>query len=115
MIARNKDYLQFIRQQTCCVTGQTHGVIAHHVRLNNKCGIGIKPSDYYTIPLSSLEHARLHAMGEKAYYSLNWINPDYLICVYMMLYCDKKGMIKTCLHAIEELIINIDNTEKGMT
>ncbi len=36
------------------------GVVAHHVRTAANSGTGIKPSDFYTIPIYQSHHAYLH-------------------------------------------------------
>jgi hypothetical protein len=43
-------------------------MVAHHVRTMGGGGMGLKPSDLYTIPLTAYEHARLHAGVEGDYY-----------------------------------------------
>lgn len=38
--------------------------------------MGLKPSDYRTVPLTPLEHHRLHAMGEVSYWEKVQIIPE---------------------------------------
>lgn len=74
---RSKDYLEFVRSHPCLVTDQEHDVVAHHCRHKpHGGGVSLKPSDYRTVPLTPLEHHRLHAMGEKSYWAKARIIPE---------------------------------------
>lgn len=92
-----ENHLAFIRTLPCLVTGQRN-VDAAHIRMGSlrhgkrETGLGEKPHDAWTVPLSREEHARQHAMNEAAYWrgvgidplfvaSLLWLNTgDTLAC-----------------------------------
>lgn len=74
---RSKDYLDFVRAHPCLVTDCELDVVAHHCRHKpHGGGVALKPSDYRTVPLTPLEHARLHQMGERAYWERAKIIPE---------------------------------------
>lgn len=43
--------------------------VAHHVRMGQGGGMGLKPTDYRSLPLTDAEHKKLHQHGE-AYFWL---------------------------------------------
>lgn len=60
---RDKKHLKFIASLPCCVSG-AHGITqAAHIR-HGVSGIGIKPCDRLTVPLSYIMHDRQHQIGE---------------------------------------------------
>lgn len=56
----DEKYLQFIRQQPCCVSGRTP-VDPHHFLTG---GMGTKGSDYATVPLHREYHNAIHDKGQ---------------------------------------------------
>jgi len=116
---RNKDYLDYIREMPSCVDGEgyfilggdgdTYQSIAHHVRLGNLGGVGLKPSDYRTIPMTQEQHQELHNSGEITYYEKTGIDSDFLIMSYLMGYLhrlvDKKQVdAKDAIRALEDAV-----------
>jgi hypothetical protein len=73
--SRDKKYLAWIRQQPCLVSGSEYDIVAHPVRLPGEGGIGMKVSDYYTVPLRAEIHVQLHLTGEMEFWSLQYIKP----------------------------------------
>ena len=61
---RNAEHLKFIRSQPCCVCNKPPQSEAAHVRAGNQGGMGLKPSDYRTVPLCHDCHAKQHSVGE---------------------------------------------------
>ena len=61
--ARDKKYLAFIRGLPCAVCGKPGPSEAAHQRILQGGGIGLKPSDYETIPLCADCHHIEHAVG----------------------------------------------------
>lgn len=56
---RSKKYLDFIKKQQSLLLG--HGdIISHHVRIDNNAGVGMKPSDFYCVPLFVSTHNAFH-------------------------------------------------------
>jgi hypothetical protein len=80
---RRKDdaHLEFIRELPCLVTGTTVGVDAAHIRAasiqwgKRPTGMGERPADMWTVPLSRAEHEMQHSMSERAYWCLRQIDP----------------------------------------
>lgn len=65
---RCPSHLQWIRGCVCSVWGCKNTQIeAAHVRIGTDGGIGLKPSDKWTIPLCSDHHREQHQIGEKAF------------------------------------------------
>ena len=62
---RNKKYREWVASNPCCYTGESYGVIAHHII---SCGLGgttgSKVSDLYCIPLTTEFHTKTHASKE---------------------------------------------------
>ena len=57
------NYLAFVRQLPCVVTGQTEGVEAHHAIGHGLSVMGSKANDLMTFPLSHDAHMELHNKG----------------------------------------------------
>lgn len=67
---KSDEYLNWIREQPCVVTGMMgETIVAHHVRVGTGGGMGLKPSDYFCVPLDSHQHMLLHQIGERTYWS----------------------------------------------
>lgn len=59
--ARSSAYLEFVRSQPCCVSGSTENVQAAHVGRGG--GVGLKASDFSTVPMTAELHAEQHQLG----------------------------------------------------
>jgi len=57
---RNKEYLNSVALQSCLYCGKYPAGVAHHVRWAGECGVGMKPADYYAIPLCPKCHDLAH-------------------------------------------------------
>ena len=66
-IIRSEKHRRFIASLPCVVS-LSNDVQAAHVRRGNICGIGMKPSDEFCLPLSVSEHAKQHKIGELKYW-----------------------------------------------
>ena len=69
---RCTSHLQFIRGLECAIKGLSGhvcggGIEAAHVRTETDGGMGMKPSDSFTIPLCRYAHSEQHRMGEPAF------------------------------------------------
>jgi len=64
---RDAKHLALIRMLPCVMGGQGE-VQACHLRKGTDGGMGMKPSDFYTLPLSFEEHAKQHRLGELTYW-----------------------------------------------
>ena len=72
-------HLRWIRQHFCAVNGldghECRGRIeAHHVRLGTDGGVGMKPSDHWTVPLCGTAHRSLHDKGQVSLETLHDID-----------------------------------------
>ena len=65
----------WVRKHRCCVRDCRGGPIeCAHVRCGSDGGLGLKPSDKWTISLCRSHHLQQHEMGERAFelkYDLN--------------------------------------------
>ena len=105
-LGRDKSYLAWLRRHPCCVTGIAGDeVVAHHVRLGNDCGMGLKPSDYRTIPITVIAHAELHHIGEARFYKKFRLDPDRIIAKYLFDYLSEQGMARQMIDWIEDMFI----------
>ena len=69
-------HLAWVRGFDCCVkTPDCNGNIeAAHVRNGTDAGLGVKPSDYWTIPLCGFHHGHQHTVGEARFEAHHKIN-----------------------------------------
>ena len=61
---RDKDHLQFVRQQPCLICGRQPSD-PHHLRFAQPRAIGLKVSDEFTVPLCRGHHRQLHQAGNE--------------------------------------------------
>jgi len=78
---RSKHYLNYIRSLPCCLCG--HPAEAHHMET---AGVGMKGSDYLTIPLCRIHHNEYHNKGKKTFTDSHGLNPWRLMAKYMEAY-----------------------------
>jgi len=76
MIARSKEYQDYIRGMDCSVRGCGSPSIAHHVLPG---GTGLKGSDFGTIPLCPEHHGILHQIGAKTFAKRHDLNYEQII------------------------------------
>lgn len=63
--ARSPAHLSFVRGHECCVPNCTGRPIeVAHIRVGTDGGMGMKPSDNWTISLCASHHAEQHRIGE---------------------------------------------------
>lgn len=60
-------YRRWIASLPCLITG-ARDVQCAHIRMGAQAGLGRKPPDWRTVPLSCAEHARQHEIGELKYW-----------------------------------------------
>ena len=88
MVRKNKKYIDFIKEQPCCVTGGE--AVPHHVRTLGECGTGLKPPDYFAIPIDPIMHIEeLHRHGEELFYSNQFIDPAKVIIGLLTKYIEE--------------------------
>jgi ERF superfamily len=72
---RNKGHLRFVSQQPCLVCGRKPSD-PHHLRHIQPRGLGLKPSDEFTVPLCRVHHRAVHRVGdERAWWRAAGIEP----------------------------------------
>jgi hypothetical protein len=75
------EYLPWIRQLPCLVTGRTDAIEAAHIRFadtsvgKRTVGMGEKPDDRWTVPLTADEHRKQHSGSEMNYWHHVGIDP----------------------------------------
>lgn len=75
---RSASHLDFIRSMPCCVCGHSPRSEAAHVRAGTDGGLGVKPSDRFTVPLCHDHHRIQHTIGELAFWSQRGVDPTAL-------------------------------------
>lgn len=64
----------WVRSHHCCACGSASGLECAHVRIGTDGGMGIKPSDKWTISLCRDCHAEQHRIGEPIFEQRHGIN-----------------------------------------
>lgn len=66
---RSPQHLAWVRGHECLALDETCSdrIEAAHVRTGTDGGMGVKPSDCFTVPLCSHHHALQHNMGEGSF------------------------------------------------
>ena len=59
----SEKYRRWIASLPCVITG-ARDVQCAHIRMGSDAGLGRKPADFRTLPLSCAQHARQHHIGE---------------------------------------------------
>ncbi|PDT15856.1 DUF968 domain-containing protein [Rhizobium sp. J15] len=91
--AKSRDYLTFLHELPCVITG-AYGVEAAHLSMASPRhghygrGKSRKAPDRWALPLSQLEHARQHRIGEEAFWVCAGINPHVLALTIFGLWSD---------------------------
>jgi hypothetical protein len=70
---RSAGHLKWIRGHQCAVCGEFpsgYPIEAAHVRTGTDGGMGVKPSDCWTLPLCSHHHRDQHLIGEAEFESI---------------------------------------------
>ena len=66
---RQKAHLKFVASQPCLICGRQPSD-PHHLRFAQPCGIGLKVSDEFTVPLCRGHHRQLHQAGNEVTWSV---------------------------------------------
>ncbi len=100
--ARDDRYLNAVRAKDCCACGRFGPSQAAHVRIGNGGGIGLKPSDYFTVPLCAWCHSNQHSYGEKTFWKRAGKDPDVIIAGLLMSYIVDRKIAKEALALIAQ-------------
>lgn len=115
---RNLKYLNWLRKRKCAVSGKPAECV-HHIRIGTNGGTGLKPSDYFCIPLLNEFHTTgshaLHIIGEETFlrhFKLNYLDlfaenlKAYLSENFDFIYADSSNSAK---QIITDLIVIIES------
>jgi hypothetical protein len=75
---RSASHLAFVRTLPCCVCAARAPSEAAHIRAGTDGGMGVRPSDRFTVPMCHGCHARQHTIGELAWWSGHGVDPTGL-------------------------------------
>ncbi|MBO0715929.1 MAG: DUF968 domain-containing protein [Rhizobiales bacterium] len=86
------EYLDYIRQQPCCICGDNTATEAAHLRVGiigasvpkRATGMGEKSSDRWALPLCGKHHREQHSMNELEFWASYGIDPFALSIHYTM-------------------------------
>jgi hypothetical protein len=87
--APDSPYLDFIREQPCCICGGID-VEAHHPRVgsfehDSNPGGAQRALDRWALPLCGKHHRELHAMSEREFWASCHIDPHRLALKYQVM------------------------------
>lgn len=71
---RSPAHRAWVRGHACAVCGTFTAIECAHVRTGTDGGVGVKPSDAWTISLCRDHHAEQHQIGERAFEQRHGIN-----------------------------------------
>lgn len=71
---RSPAHRAFVRSHACSACGDTAAIECAHVRVGTDGGVGIKPSDRFTISLCKPCHSLQHQLGEREFEKRRGIN-----------------------------------------
>ena len=74
-IKRMPKYLKYIRTLPCVICNDHTTTEAAHVRFIAPCGVGLKPSDEFTLPLCGAHHREQHRRGEELWWKSKGLDP----------------------------------------
>lgn len=64
----SKEYLAFVRKSECLIGRRCFGdIVPHHLRSSSNSGIGMKPDDYFSVPMCFLHHNETHQIGQRTF------------------------------------------------
>lgn len=64
---RDRKYLDSLRGEPCLLCGATPSDPAH-IRYGSGAGVGMKPADWYAVPLCHAHHSEQHRIGEVTFW-----------------------------------------------
>lgn len=111
MTHRSEAYLAFIRSEPCMgICGESEhlrngpnftGIEAAHCRILGGGGVGLKPSDFYAIPLCNRCHGMQHQKGERTFWDFLRVDPADICTMLMAKYAALIGRGKDVLKHME--------------
>lgn len=70
---RSEKHLAYVRTLRSIISGSEEDIEACHIRTGTDGGTGIKPSDYFTVPMTRREHKIQHVRGERAHFATHGV------------------------------------------
>ena len=77
-IGKNPEYLAFIHDQACCVSGSPHKGRLEAAHIGPR-GLSQKVPDRAALPMCGEHHRWLHIVGPKQFWEAHKLNPMVLI------------------------------------
>lgn len=100
---RSSTYREWIATQPCVACGAQDGtVVPAHVRIGNGGGMGLKPSDFRTLPLCFHHHTVQHSHGERTFWAKHG-DPDAHILRHLCRYLG--GGFKVAIAIVETHLV----------
>jgi len=103
---RNLKYLSWLRKRAC-VASQSKAEVAHHIRLGTNGGKGLKPSDYFCVPLTNEYHTTglwaIHVVGEDTFLRSFRLNKVKIFIIQLQDYLKEKYKVIPYLEGLEDL------------
>ena len=96
-------HLTFVRQLPCVACGKAPPSHAAHVRTGTDGGVGMKPSDRYTVPLCATCHAKQHRVGELTFWSALRFDPLNVALRLWTVSCDIEAGARTVFRARQHI------------
>lgn len=94
---RDAKHLKFVGGLPCLVC-DSEPTDAHHIRKGSDGGVGLKPSDSFTVPLCRAHHQDIHSKGEQTFFGKRLAAARHLS---VALYC-ANGNTDKAFEAIRE-------------
>ena len=83
---QNEAYKGWIRMQPCAKCGMVGFSVAHHERGLGGGGVGMKPPDYYCVPLCNNCHYERHTTGYLTFWE--GYSPPMVVIEYLSAYLE---------------------------
>jgi len=113
---RSKKYMAFVRTLKSSVSGKEWEIIAHHVRCMGGGGMGMKPSDYLCVPLTSEEHHDLHTKGEPSFWSKWDSSPEEAVLSTQLMYLARElrpDQMRRAVFLLDRLLSDLDDESQS--
>lgn len=94
--------MAYVREHASCLQWESENepivydmdVVAHHVRMGAGAGMGQKPSDFRTVPLTDAQHRDLHDHGERGFWARAGIDPEAVMSALLLAWIARHPNLK---------------------
>ena len=89
-IPRNDpDFIAFVKEHLSSSISEWPAEVAHHIKGHKLGGTALKGPDFFTMPLTNIEHAEFHAAGMtpkkwESEYGSQWQHVAYALARYII-------------------------------